>query len=263
VLLPASQAPQDLKINSKVQVFVYNDSENRLTASIRKPIVMPGNFAYLRTSAVTEHGAFMDWGIEKDLFVPYAEQKEEMEKERFYVVYVYIDELSKRIVGSSKIEKFISNDGHQLEGGQEIEVMLYDESPLGFSCIINGKHKGLIYHSDIYQDLFVGEELIAYVRHIREDGLIDVSLQKSGFKKVLSATETIMSYLEENKGFLDLHDKSSPEEIAEKFSMSKATFKKSIGVLYRQRRVLIKPEGVYLVKPEEGAENSLPGTAED
>src|SRR5690606_18788033 len=140
--------------------------------------------------------------------------------------------------------------GHTLEGGQEVEVMLYEESPLGYSCIINGKNKGLIYHNDIYQDVFIGDELIAYVKTVREDNLIDISLQKSGFKNVLSATETILDYLENNDGFLDLHDKSHPDEIASKFSMSKATFKKSIGILYRQRKVLIKPDGVYLVKPE-------------
>jgi predicted RNA-binding protein (virulence factor B family) len=178
-----------------------------------------------------------------------------MVPEKYYVVYVYLDDVSKRIVGSNRIDNFISNEGHSLEGGQEVEVMLYEESPLGFSCIINGKHKGLIYHNDIYQDVFIGDELIAYIKTVREDNLIDVSLQKTGFKNVLSATETIMDYLENGDGYLNLHDKSSPEEIADKFSMSKATFKKSIGILYRQRKVLIKPDGVYLVKSDETNNN--------
>lgn len=173
-----------------------------------------------------------------------------MEEGRYYVVYVYLDDVSKRIVGSSKLDKFLSNEDMKLEGGQEVEIMVTEESPLGYSCIINGLYKGLIYHNDVYQNLFVGEELIAYVKMIREDKLVDISLQKGGFKNVLSATEIILEYLENHDGFVDLHDKSSPEEIAAKFKMSKATFKKSIGVLYRHRKVLIKPDGVYLVKED-------------
>jgi predicted RNA-binding protein (virulence factor B family) len=254
VLIPASHVREKYKAHDKLDVFVYHDSENRLAATTRKPLVMPGNFAFLRCTSVTEHGAFLDWGIEKDLFVPFAEQHEELEKERFYVVYITVDDVSGRLIGSTRVENFLSNEGHTLEGGQEVEIMLYHESDLGFSCIINGKHQGLIYHNDIYQDLFIGEELHAYIKTVRDDGLIDVSLQKSGFKNVLSATETILAYLEEHGGELDLHDKSSPQEISEKFNMSKATFKKSIGILYRQRKVLIKPDGVTLVKDAPGEE---------
>lgn len=175
------------------------------------------------------------------------------------MVYVFLDDVSKRIVGSGRIDKFISNEELKLEGGQEVEVMLYEESPLGYSCIINGMYKGLIYHNDIYQDVFIGDELIAYVKTIREDKLVDISLQKSGFKNVLSATETVMEYIETHDGYLNLHDKSTPEEIAEKFSMSKATFKKSIGILYRQRRVIIKPDGVYAApKVETDAKEEAP-----
>jgi hypothetical protein len=185
-----------------------------------------------------------------------------MEKDKHYVVYVYIDEVSKRIVGSGKIDKFLSNEGHALEGGQEVDVMLYEESPLGFSCIINGKHKGLIYHNEIFQDVFIGDEMIAYVKQIREDQLIDISLQKSGFKNVLSATDQVLEYLESHGGYVNLHDKSSPDEISDKFSMSKATYKKAIGILYRQRKVLIKPDGVYLVPPEERVETPEEESAE-
>ncbi len=253
VLLPKSRLDStanetEYKINTKLDVFVYTDSEGRLIASVRKPIVGIDGFACLRVKENTSVGAFMDWGLEKDLFVPFNEQKYELEENKFYVVHVYLDPISKRIVASNKIDKFISNDGHKLEGGTEVEIMIYEESPLGFSCIIDGKHKGLIYHNEIFQDIFIGDELNAYVKTIREDGLIDISLQKSGFKNVLDATEIILEYIETHNGFLNLHDKSSPEEIAEKFNMSKATFKKSIGILYRHRKVLIKPDGVYLAK---------------
>ncbi len=250
VLLPNSYIKVKPIVKEKIEAFIYKDSEDRLIATLRKPVVKLNDFACLRVSSVSEIGAFLDWGLEKDLFVPYSEQKFNMEEGRYYVVRVYLDDVSKRIVGSSKLDKFISNEDLKLEGGQEVEVMITEESPLGYSCIINGMYKGLIYHNDVYQDLFVGDELIAYVKMIREDKLVDISLQKGGFKNVLSATEIILEYLEEHDGFMDLHDKSSPEEIAEKFAMSKATFKKSIGVLYRHRKVLIKPDGVYLVKEE-------------
>lgn len=246
VLLPNSHIQSRPKVKDKIDVFVYSDADSRLIATTRKPIAQLNTFVCLRVNAVTDHGGFMEWGLEKDLFVPGSEQKFVMEEGQYYVVRVYLDDVSKRIVGSSKLDKFLSNEDLKLEKGEEVEVMITEESPLGYSCIINDIYKGLIYHSDVYQTLFVGEEMIAYVQHIREDKLVDISLQKVGFQKVLSATEIIMDYLEKNDGFLNLHDKSSPEEIAEKFSMSKATFKKSIGVLYRHRKVLIKPDGVYL-----------------
>jgi len=257
VLLPNSHIQSGYKKNDKLEVFVYSDSEGRLIASTRKPVVELDNFVCLRVNSVTEKGAFLEWGLEKDLFVPQGEQKFSMEEGKYYVVRVYLDDVSKRIVGSSKIDKFVSNEDLKLEGGQEVEIMITEESPLGYSCIINGLYKGLIYHNDVYQDLFVGDELTAYVKMIREDKLVDISLQKGGFKNVLSATEIILGYLENNDGYLNLHDKSSPEEIAEKFSMSKATFKKSIGVLYRHRKVLIKPDGVYLVTEDPSDSSSL------
>ncbi|MBL7932313.1 MAG: GntR family transcriptional regulator [Bacteroidia bacterium] len=251
VLLPASFLKSQPKNREKLDVFIYSDSENRLIASTRKPIVVLNEFACLRVNAVTDMGAFMEWGLEKDLFVPFSEQKFPMDANKYYVVRVFLDEVSNRIVGSSKLDKFLETEDIKLEGGQEVEIMIAEESSLGYTCIINGTYKGLIYHNDVYQDLFVGDELTAYVKMVREDKLIDISLQKGGFKNVLAATDVILEYLENHDGYLDLHDKSSPDEIASKFSMSKATFKKSIGVLYRHRKVLIKPDGVYLVKPEE------------
>jgi predicted RNA-binding protein (virulence factor B family) len=247
VLLPKSRLDATYTPGNKLDVFVYTDSDARLIASTRRPIAQLNDFALLRVKTVNDFGAFMDWGLEKDLFVPFSEQKQDFLEEKFYIIYVYLDPVSRRIAGSNKIDQFLSNEESKLEGGAEVDIMIYDESQLGFSCIINGKHKGLIYHNDVYQDLFIGDELEAYVKTIRPDGLIDISLQKSGFKNVLSATEIVLDYLEQHEGFLNLHDKSSPEEIAAKFSMSKATYKKAIGILYRQRKVLIKPDGVYLV----------------
>jgi predicted RNA-binding protein (virulence factor B family) len=247
VLLPKSRLDGIYRVKDSLDVFVYTDGESRHIASTRKPIAELNSFAFLRVRDVADAGAFMDWGLEKDLFVPYGEQKRTFERDRYYVVYIYLDEVSQRIVGSSKLDKFLVTEDPKPEGGSEVEVLLYEESDLGFSCIINGKHKGLIYHNDIFQDVFVGEELTAYIKTVREDGLIDVSLQKSGFKNVLNATDVVQTYLEQHEGFLDLHDKSSPEDISRRLGMSKATFKKAIGILYRHRKILIKPDGVYLL----------------
>lgn len=249
-LVPLSLLQSKHPVGSSMDVFVYTDAENRLIASPAKPYAELHSFAYLRVTDVQEFGAFMDWGLEKDLFVPYSQQAVKMQENEFYVVYIYLDEKTNRLVASSRIDNFISNENISLEAGQEVDLLVYEESPLGFSCVINNVHKGLIYHNDIYQDVYIGDELKGYVKTVRPDKLIDLSFQKSGFKNVLDSTEVVMEALEKNKGFLNLHDKSSPEEISIRLSMSKATFKKAIGILYRQRKVLIKPEGVYLVKEE-------------
>jgi hypothetical protein len=250
VLMPLSITEKKYNLKELVEVFIYTDSENRQIASPRRPYAQLNDFVYLRVNSVQEFGAFMDWGLEKDLFVPYNEQKQKMEVDEFYVVYIYLDEETQRLAASSRLDSFISTAVKELEVAQEVDVLVYEESDLGFSGIINNKFKGLIYHNDIFKDVFIGDEMKGYVKNIREDQLIDLSFQKSGFKNVLDSTDVVMDYLEKNKGFLDLHDKSSPEEISIRLSMSKATFKKAIGILYRHRKVLIKPDGVYLVKAE-------------
>lgn len=250
VLLPTSFIKSKYKNNDNINVFVYTDSDHKLIASSLKPFVEINNFAYLRVTSVTDFGAFLDWGLEKDLFVPYNEQKTKMIEDAFYVIYIYLDKLTSRLVGSNRIEKFISKEVPQLETAQEVDLLVFEESNLGYSAIINGKYKGLIYHNDIYQDVFIGDEMKGYVKTIREDHLIDISFQKSGFKNVLNSTELILEYIKKNNGFINLHDKSTPEEISIRLSMSKATFKKSIGILYRHKKVLIKPDGVYIAKEE-------------
>ncbi|MDO8999400.1 MAG: S1-like domain-containing RNA-binding protein [Bacteroidota bacterium] len=262
VLLPNSFIKEEHKVGDKLDVFIYNDSEDRIIATTKNPYVKINEFAYLRVVSVSEVGAFLDWGLEKDLLVPYSEQKHKMSEDNFYVVYVYLDEVTNRIVASNKIDKFLDNETIQLTEGEPVDLIIYEESPLGFSCIINGAHKGLIYHNDIFKEVFIGDEMEGFVKTIREDKLIDISFQKSGFKNVLDSTEVVMEYLQKNNGFLNLHDKSTPEEISIRLSMSKATFKKAIGILYRHRKVLIKPDGVYLVKEETPKEEPKDAEAE-
>lgn len=250
VLLPTSYIKSKYKNNDNINVFVYTDSNHKLIASSLKPFAEINNFAYLRVTSVSDFGAFLDWGLEKDLFVPFNEQKTKMIVDAFYVIFIYIDKLTCRLLGSNRIEKFISKEIPQLKTEEEVDLLVFEESNLGYSAIINGKYKGLIYHNDIYQDVFIGDEIKGYVKKIREDHLIDISFQKSGFKNVLDSTELILEYIKKNNGFINLHDKSTPEEISIRLSMSKATFKKSIGILYRHKKVLIKPDGVYIAKEE-------------
>jgi predicted RNA-binding protein (virulence factor B family) len=248
VLLPKKYVESNFEIGDEIEVFIYNDSEDRVIATRLKPYIEINQFAYLNVSEVTKFGAFLDWGLEKDLFVPFKEQKHKMFEGYSYVVYVYLDELTNRIVASSKVNKFISNEVLTINQGDEVDLLVYNETAMGYTCIINSKHKGLIYHNDIYQDVRVGDQLKGYVKLIREGNLIDLSLQKIGFKHVLSSTDLILEYLREHDGYLELTDKSSPDLIERRFNMSKATFKKSLGILYRQRQVTLHEDGVRLVK---------------
>ena len=250
VLLPAKFIEPEFKINDQIDVFIYKDSQDRLIATRYKPYVEINQFAYLNVTEVNQVGAFLDWGLEKDLFVPFKEQKVKMMEAYSYVVYVYLDELTQRIVASSKVNKFISNEVLEVEQGEEVDLLVYNKTDLGFTCIINGIHKGLIYHNDLFTDLEVGDSVKGYIKLIRENNLIDLSLQNLGFKHVLSSTDLILEYLRTNEGFMNLTDKTSPDIIERKFNMSKATFKKSIGVLYRQRKVTLHDDGVRLVKEE-------------
>lgn len=259
VLLPKKFIEPEFRIGDEIEVFIYKDSEDRLIATRYQPYAEAGQFAFLHVSAVNQVGAFMDWGLEKDLFVPFKEQKHKMQEGHPYVVYIYIDEASQRIVASGKINKFISNDQLTVEQGQEVDLLVYNKTDLGFTCIINGLHKGLIYHNDLFTDLDVGEQVKGYIKLIRENNLIDLSLQNLGFKNVLSSTDKILEYLRANEGFMNLTDKTSPDIIERKFNMSKATFKKSIGVLYRQRKVTLHDDGVRLVEPSGEADvNDIP-----
>ncbi len=254
VLLPNNSVKSDFKIGDEISVFIYKDSEDRTIATTKKPFAEVGQFAFLKAVNASQIGAFLNWGLEKDLLVPFKEQRHKMFEGFSYVVYIYLDKVSQRIVASSKLNRFLDNTSLNIEQGQEVNLMVYDESPLGYSCIINDAYKGLLYENDVYKDIQIGDKLKGFVKLIRPDKLIDLSLQPIGFKNVLSSTDIILEYLNKHNGFLNLTDKSSPEEIAHKFNMSKATFKKSIGVLYRQRKVKLEVDGVYIVTQREDAE---------
>jgi predicted RNA-binding protein (virulence factor B family) len=248
ILLPKKYVKGSMNVGDEVSVFVYKDSEDRIIATTEEPYAEVGQFAFLEAVSVNQVGAFLDWGLEKDLLVPFKEQRHKMFEGFEYVVFVYVDESTERIVASSKLNRFFETETIDLQQGQGVDLLVYDQSDLGFSCIINNAYKGLIYANDVYQEIKIGDFLKGYVKLIRPDKLVDISLQAVGFQNVLSSTDIILNYLNEHEGFLDLHDKSTPEEIEKRFNMSKATFKKSIGILYRQRKVILKDDGVHLVK---------------
>lgn len=252
VLLPNKFVKPDFNIGDDIEVFVYKDSEDRLIATTLKPFVEVNQFAFLHVSEVANVGAFLDWGLEKDLLVPFKEQKHKMVEGNGYVVYVYLDEVSQRIVASSKINKFISNENLTVKQSEEVDLLVYNETDLGYTCIINGLHKGLIYHNDIFTDIKIGDVVKGYIKLIRDNNLIDLSLQKPGFKHVLSSTEKILNYLIDNNGYLELTDKSSPDIIERRFDMSKSTYKKTLGILYRQRKITLHEDGVRLVPNPDG-----------
>jgi predicted RNA-binding protein (virulence factor B family) len=228
VLLPNKYVPKSLKLGEILEVFIYKDSEDRLVATTLVPLIERDGFANLTVNQVSSFGAFLDWGMEKDLLVPDKEQMVRMKEGETYLVYCYLDEISERLVGSSKIKKFLNNENLKLEVGSPVEAVIFDDTPLGYLAVVNQKHKGLIYHNEVYGKLNLGETITAYVKKIKDQGELDLSLQKIGFKHVDDQTDVILEQLKKNKGYLNLSDNSSPEEIQARMKMSKKVFKKAI-----------------------------------
>lgn len=246
ILLPKKYVPEGVKVGDKINVFIYRDSEDRLIATTLKPKAVVGEFAYLRVKDVNNVGAFLDCGLEKDLFVPHSQQKVKMEKDKRYVVRVYLDDVSKRILASSKLNKYFADDITDIKEGDEVDLLVYKYTEIGAGVIINNKYTGMVYKSDIYQSLTTGDKLKGYIFKIREDGKIDVTIRKIGFKKIVDSRDKILDALKENGGFLPLTDKSTPETIERTLEMSKGVFKKAIGNLYKERKIEILEYGIKL-----------------
>ncbi|MFN8415166.1 MAG: S1-like domain-containing RNA-binding protein [Cytophagaceae bacterium] len=249
VLLPGKYITPTMKIDDSVDVFIYRDSEDRLVATTETPLVKLHEYAYLKVKAVNAIGAFLDWGLEKDLFVPFREQKKKMEEGFSYPVYVYMDEQTGRLVATSKWERYISKE--PLEGlfeQDEVEIFITHLSDLGVNVIINNKYKGLIYHDDVFTFLSLGDRTKGYIKEVKENGNITVSLRKQGFVQLEDSAQFILNKLKEKEGFLALTDNSSPEEIMFKLQMSKKNFKKAIGILYKNRMIDIKEDGIQLLE---------------
>jgi hypothetical protein len=249
VLLPNKYVPKVFEIGEELTVFVYLDHEERPVATTLVPYIFLNEFALLRVNYINQVGAFMDWGMEKDILVPFKEQARPMEKGKRYLVYLYMDEKTKRLVASSKTNQFLDNENITVEKGEEVDLIISHITEIGINVIINQKHKGLVYKDEVYDDTIrTGDKMKGYIKFIRPDGKIDVSLHKQGFENIEPNSEIILNELRASRGFLRLNDNSNPEDIKTVLKMSKKTFKKAIGHLYKEKLIEIKDDGIYLVK---------------
>ncbi len=248
ILLPKKYVPRDLNTGDVIEVFIFRDSEDRLIATTDKPIAQVDEFAFLRVVSVTKFGAFVDWGLPKNLLVPYREQRRILEEGRSYMVYIYLDEKSQRITASTKLEQFLDKIPISFKEGDEVELLIYEKTNIGYKAIINGTHSGIIYDNEVFQKLEIGQHIKGYIRKIREDQKIDLRLQKSGVDNISEGMEEILAKLKAQNGFIPVNDRSTPEVISETFGISKKTFKKSIGALYKKRLIVMDDEGIKLTE---------------
>ena len=246
ILLPLKYIPEGTEIGSLLDVFIYNDNENRPVATTLKPFAQVCEFALLTVKETSELGAFLDWGIAKDLFVPFREQRMQMQEGKKYIVYIYIDESTGRITASSKYAKFIDNKSATFSVGQEVELIVSEHTDLGYKAIINNQYLGLIYNNEVFEKIYVGDIKRGYIKLLRDDGKIDLSLQKQGYAHVEDSKLLILHYLKLNNGIIALGDKSSPEEIYKKLKISKKAFKKTIGGLYKEAVIEISDHEIKL-----------------
>ncbi|MDB4335018.1 S1-like domain-containing RNA-binding protein [bacterium] len=246
ILLPRRYVPPHCEVDSELEVFIYLDSEDRVIATTEEPLGTVGEFAYLKAVSVGKIGAFMDWGLMKDLLVPFREQKLKVEEGRSYVTYIYLDDESNRIVGSCKVEKYLDNIPPEFKLQQEVDLMIFAVSPLGYKAIINGTHSGVLYENEVFQNLRIGDKLKGYIKKVREDDKIDLSLQPEGYKKMDDLSEKIMAVLKQNENFLDVTDKSPAERISALFGMSKKNYKKAVGGLYKKGIITMEDNGIKL-----------------
>lgn len=246
VLLPNKYVPQNFNIGDELSVFVYLDSEERVTATTLTPKIKLYEYACLKVVDVNDFGAYLNWGLEKDLFCPFREQTRKMRVGEYHIVYMYLDGKTDRLAASSNINKFIEKDKIELDEGEEVRLLICGSTELGFKAIINNTYIGLIYSNEIFQPIKIGDEITGYIKQLREDNKIDLSLQKVGYEAIEPNAQKLMDELKLNNGTLYLTDKSSPEEIIEKLQMSKKVFKKAIGALYKQKYITLKKDCIVL-----------------
>ncbi len=248
ILLPKRYAADDLKPGDRIEVFLMLDSEDRLTATTLKPFAMVDEFACLRVVSVTAVGAFLDWGLPKDLLVPFREQKVKMREGQFQVVRIYLDRVSGRLAATAKLDKFLDKTESNFEPAEKVDLLVCASTDLGYKVIINGLHWGLVFHNEVFQPLERGQRIDGFVKQVRDDGKVDLCLQKPGYEKVTKLTDIILNYLKERGGFMPITGKSPPEEINALFGVSKKTYKQAIGALYKKRLIAFEDNGTKLVE---------------
>lgn len=248
ILLPTRYVPEGCQIGDVLRVFLYLDAEERLIATTLTPLARVGEFACLEVSWINQYGAFLDWGLMKDLFVPFSEQKQKMQVGRYYVVHVHLDDESYRIVASAKVERYLSKEAPTYEEGNRVSILIWQKTDLGFKAIIDNAHAGLLYDSEIFAPIQTGDRLPAYIKTIRPDGKIDLTLYKPGFEKIDDFAPRLLAYIEQKGGKIPFNDKTDPAEIYNTFGISKKTFKKAVGDLYKKRLIEITDTGLQLTK---------------
>ncbi|WP_372776789.1 S1 RNA-binding domain-containing protein [Mangrovibacterium sp.] len=248
ILMPKRYVPENCQVGDQVNVFIYLDSEDRLVAVTDHPRAMVGEFAVMKVVSTTPVGAFLDWGLPKDLLVPFREQQVPMEEGKDYLVFVYLDDESQRIVGSSKLDKFVDNLPVDYEEGEEVDLLIAGKTDLGYKAIIDNSHWGLLFKNEVFQPLKTGDRVKGYIKNIREDEKIDLVLEKPGYEKIDSIAQGVLNRLKESGNFIAANDKTDPKEISKLFGISKKNFKKAIGSLYKQRLITIEENGIRLAE---------------
>jgi predicted RNA-binding protein (virulence factor B family) len=248
ILLPVKYVPPGCEVGDTLEVFCYLDNEQRPIATTLKPSIVRDAFAALKVMEVNQYGAFMEWGLEKNLLVPFREQPVQMKEGEVHVVYCYLDPKSSRLVGSARLDRFLDNSDLTITPGQEVSLLVYKETPLGFGVVVENRYKGLLFRDQVHREITPGAALTGYVKTIRPDQKLDVVLEPVGYRKLEPAAQRIYEELTTAGGKLPLHDKSDPRQIQELLHMSKKVFKKGIGILYRERKIDIRADGIYLIE---------------
>lgn len=246
ILLKGKYPAEKYQPGDEVEVFIYVDRDLRLLATTQKPYGQVGEFASLRVVANSAAGSFMDWGLDSDLFVPKSEQQDSMREGASYVVYIFLSEKNNRINASSKLDKFLNRQPPEYGEGEKVDLLVYAETDLGYSAVVNSMHTGMIYKNEVFQALGIGQQLSGYVKKIREDGKIDLRLQQTGYQGVDAIAQTILDILQGQGGTIAVTDKSPPEDIYALFGISKKVYKKAIGALYKKRLIIIEADGIKL-----------------
>ena len=247
ILLPKRFVPEGLQIDDEIEVFIYHDSDNRLIATTMKPIGVVGDIVKLEVVTMTDHGAFLKWGIMKDIFLPLSQQRSAIYVGDSYLVYIYIDEMTGRVTATEKFSHRLNNDEITVAENDTVELLIYRQTDLGFEVVINNKNIGLLFYNEVFKELREGDRVKGYIKAIREDGKIDVGIGEKGYQRIAGEEGKILDLLHDNDGYLPYHDKSAPEEIYDFFGMSKKAFKMAVGALYKQKRIELTKTGIKLL----------------
>lgn len=252
ILMPKRFVPADVEEGDELKVFIYHDNDGRPVATTQQPYGQVGDIVALQVKDKTRQGAFMDWGLMKDLFLPLSQQRSPIRVGGKYLVYIYLDEMTGRVAASEYVSRYLSNENLTVEEGDEVEMAVWRETEIGYAVIIDGKHTGLLHHSDVFKELNPGDKLKGFIKTIYEDNKITVGLGTQGYKRIEGEAGKVLDLLEENNGYLPYHDKSDPQEIYDFFNMSKKAFKMAVGALYKQKLITLTKTGIKLAGDQNG-----------